>query len=328
MSSPGPPDPLLPVFGPVPSRRLGRSLGVNAIPPKWCSYACVYCQLGRTPHLTVARRAFTAPAEVADAVSRRLEECAERGVAVDWVTVVPDGEPTLDLGLGELLARLADLGPPLAVITNGSLLDRADVRAELSGADWVSVKLDAVDEPTWRAIDRPHGRLRMEAVLEGVREFAAGFGGTLVTETMLVKGVNDHDAAVEAVARELGRLRPAVAYLAVPTRPPAEGWVRPPRIETVLGAFATVAAHHPRPELLVGEPGDGFDAAGEPERELLAVAAVHPLDERAVVELAGGREDALAVAERLVRDGLLVTAELSGRRFYLRAARTAAGRDR
>jgi len=305
-------------FGPVPSRRLGSSLGVNPIPPKHCSYACVYCQLGRTPRMTITRQPFHDPAAVADAVGRALDGCRQRGVPVDYVTIVPDGEPTLDANLGRLIGRLRPLGPPVAVITNGSLLHLEDVRTELTAADWVSVKVDAVLEPAWRLVDRPHGKLRLDGILEGLRRFASDFGGTLVTETMLVDGLNDGPREQEALAAFLGELQPSGAFLAAPIRPPAEPWVRPAAPEAFVRAFEILSAAVTRVEYLVGDPPPPSQGSGDLERDLLAITAVHPLDEDAVVAL-GGSPDALRVAHRLASEGALASATHRGRTFFLHA---------
>ena len=306
-------------FGPVSSRRLGQSLGVNNIPPKHCTYACVYCQIGRTPKMTVERRAFFPPEVIADAVRRRLDECEHTGVRVDYLTVVPDGEPTLDVNLGRLITKLRELGRAVAVITNGSLLDREEVRSELVLADWVSVKVDAVDTRTWHLVDRPHGGLRLDATLEGLRVFARSFKGALVTETMLVAGINDHEDGLLAVAGVLSDVAPAIAYLAVPTRPPAETCVRPPAPLDLVRAYEAFARRVPRVELLTGEPLEAFAPSSDVERDLLAITAVHPLDEAAVVELGGGSRQALKVAEELARQGRLDEVVHRGRRFFVRS---------
>lgn len=309
-------DPLDLVFGPVPSRRLGQSLGVNNIPPKHCSYACVYCQLGRTLKMTIERQGFYDPATVVDAVRSTLDACRKRAVQVDYVSVVPDGEPTLDLNLGRLVEGLRALGPPVAVITNSSLLDRPEVRAELALADLVSVKVDAVEEVAWRVVDRPHGRLRLGPILDGLRRFAREYTGTLVTETMLLQGVNDGEGQLQTLAAFLEEVAPSVAYLAVPIRPPAEPWVRPSPPERVLSAFELLSARVARVELLVDDPPAPVASSGELERDLLAITAVHPLDEDAVVELGGGRQ-ALEVAARLVADGRLTAVPYRGRTFFV-----------
>ena len=217
------------VFGPVPSRRLGQSLGVNNIPaPKECTYDCVYCQVGPTPSHSIQRRAFYAPKELAQAVERNLAVCRKAHALVDYVTFVPDGEPTLDINLGRTIDLLRPLGCKIAVITNGSLIDREDVRDDLLRADWVSLKLDGVCEEVWRAINLPHPGLKLPSILDGMRAFAHAFTGTLTTETLLVRGVNDDAENLEAVASVLAELHPAIAYVAAPTRPPARGWVHAP----------------------------------------------------------------------------------------------------
>ena len=142
-------------FGPVPSRRLGRSLGVNNIPPKICSYACAYCQLGRTLKLQARRQAFYKPEMVWASVQDKVAKARQAGETIDYLTFVPDGEPTLDINLKPILERLKALNLPIAVITNASLIWRQDVREDLLNANWVSLKIDTVEEETWRRGQSP-----------------------------------------------------------------------------------------------------------------------------------------------------------------------------
>ena len=305
-------------FGPIPSRRLGRSLGVNNIPAKVCTYSCVYCQVGRTTAMELERRAFFPPRVIADDVAAKLESARRLGEDADYITFVPDGEPTLDVNLGLELELLRPLGVPLAVITNSSLIGREDVRADLARADWVSLKADAVDEVTWRRVNRPHGKLSLDSTLDGVRAFAKDFRGALATETMLVRGLNDELPHVERVAAFVAELKPATAYLSVPTRPPAEGEVGPPSEETLARAYDAFASAGLRTELLIGYPSDAFAYTGDVEEDILSVTAVHPMREEAVAALlakAGAEWDAV---ERLVDAGLLAAVEFAGRKFYVR----------
>lgn len=305
-------------FGPIPSRRLGRSLGVNNIPAKVCTYSCVYCQVGRTTAMELERRAFFPPQVIRDDVAAKLESARRLGEDADYITFVADGEPTLDVNLGLELEFLRPLGVPLAVISNSSLISREDVRADLAGADWVSLKVDAVDEAPWRRVNRPHGKLRLEAILDGVRAFAVYFGGTLATETMLVKGLNDDLEHVRAVAAFVAELEPATAYLSVPTRPPAEEEVRPPSEETLARAYDAFAAAGLRTELLIGYPSDAFAYTGDVEEDILSVTAVHPMREEAVAELLAKAGAGWGAVERLVADGLLAAVTFGGRKFYVR----------
>ena len=179
------------VFGPVPSRRLGRSLGINNIPPKVCTYPCVYCQVGRTTKTQVDRRAFYRPEEIASEVEDRVRAAKEQGEQIDYLTFVADGEPTLDINLGREIDLLRPLGFRIAVITNASLVWRRDVAKELRKADWVSLKADTVREDVWRKLNRPNPSLEFMDLLTGMIGFAKGYEGELATETMLVKGLND-----------------------------------------------------------------------------------------------------------------------------------------
>ena len=305
-------------FGPVPSRRLGRSLGVNNIPPKACTYSCVYCQLGRTSKMQVARQAFYDPSTVVREVQGKIREAKEAGSRVDFVTFVADGEPTLDFNLGEEIAALKSLGLPVAVITNGALIWRKDVRKDLENADWVSLKVDAVREEIWHSVDRPQGSLRLASILDGMAAFARDYRGTLVTETMLVEGVNDSADHLGELADVLAQLDPAWAYLAIPTRPPAEAWVRAPSEEIVNRAYQTFCEKLKRVECLTGYEGNAFDFAGDVERDLLSITAVHPMRRDAVDAFLARAGEDWSVVRELIDQDRLVEVSYEGQDFYIR----------
>ncbi len=305
-------------FGPVPSRRLGRSLGLNNIPPKVCSYACVYCQLGRTIRMQVGRASFSNPWEIRQAAQAGLASANEAGEIVDYLSLVPDGEPTLDLNLGRAIDLLRPLGVPVAVISNGSLVWQKDVCEDLMKADWVSLKVDAADEAAWRQVDRPHGALRLSTILDGMLAFAEDYRGTLVTETMLVAGLNDGEGHLRALANFLAQLKPVVAYLSIPTRPPAERWVRAPSEETILSAHRRLSEQVGRVECLTGYEGNAFATSGDAVGDLLSITAVHPMREDAVRELLARAGAGWCVVEELLAAGQLVRLDYEGQRFYLR----------
>jgi wyosine [tRNA(Phe)-imidazoG37] synthetase (radical SAM superfamily) len=305
-------------FGPVPSRRLGRSLGVNNIPPKVCTYACVYCQLGRTIKLQVDRRAFYEPGEIFEAVQGKVKRAREIGETIDYFTFVPDGEPTLDVNLGREIELLKPLGIKIAVITNASLIWREDVREALMKADWVSLKVDSTREEVWRRINRPYGTLQLASILDGMLEFAKAYRGELATETMLVEGVNDGDDHVREVADFLARLKPAMAYLSIPTRPPAEEWVRPPSEEAINWAYQTLSKRVDQVEYLIGYEGNAFAFTGSVEEDLLSITAVHPMREEAVSEFLALAGAEWPVVRRLIAQGQLIKMEYDGLKFYMR----------
>lgn len=305
-------------FGPVPSRRLGRSLGINHIPPKICTYACVYCQLGRTLNMQVERQTFYAPHDVQRAVVEQVEKARASGEAIDYLTFVPDGEPTLDANLEEEIALLRPLGIKIAVISNASLISRADVRAALAGADWVSLKADAASEEMWRRVNRPHRSLRLPEIHEGMLEFAASYRGKLVTETMLVGNLNDGEAEMRKVADFLARLKPASAYLAIPHRPPAEPWARPPDEAAINRAYQVLHARIPHVEYLIGYEGNAFAFTGNVQEDLLNITAVHPMRDDAVAEFLDKAQTDWATVRQLVAEDRLVETDYDGHRFYLR----------
>jgi wyosine [tRNA(Phe)-imidazoG37] synthetase (radical SAM superfamily) len=305
-------------FGPVPSRRLGRSLGVNNIPPKICSYSCIYCQVGRTKEMPVERRAFYAPDEIARDVRTKVQEARTAGETIDYVAFVPDGEPTLDANLGREIETLRPLGIPIAVISNASLIWQEDVRADLMKADWVSLKVDAVDEQVWHRVDRPHRSLRMDRIREGMLAFVEVFRGELVTETMLVEGINDQPEYVEQVADLLAKLHPATAYLSVPIRPPAEKRVRAPGEDTLQRAYQILSHRVERVEYLIGYEGDAFASTGDPQQDLLSITAVHPMRRDAVeafIQRAGVEWSAV---QDLIDSQQLAEVTYEGNRFYVR----------
>ena len=306
------------IFGPVPSRRLGRSLGINNIPPKSCSYSCTYCQVGPTPQTEITPRTFYEPARIVEEVRGRLALLRGSDEGVDYLTFVPDGEPTLDARLGEVIEALRPLGIPIAVISNGSLLFRADVRERLGRADWVSVKIDAIDEGVWHRINRPNPGLTHQQVLEGISAFAADFRGCLCTETMLVSGVNDTETEAERVGRFVAKLTPDNAYLSVPIRPPAMRGVGPPDEHALNRYFQTFHEYFPSLELLSGYEGDRFASTGDLAVDLLAIAAVHPLRESAVQALVDQCGGDWQVVERLVAARDLVRTEYGAQKFYIR----------
>jgi len=303
-------------FGPVPSRRFGRSLGVNNVPPKTCSYACVYCQAGRTDRYRCSRGRFCDPNRVVEAVGRKLEIARKAGKRIDCVTFVSEGEPTLDLKLGAEIELLTSFGHAVAVITNGSLLWRADVRRDIGKADQVSLKVDAVREDLWRALDRPHKDLRLPVILQGQQEFARSYQGRLLTETMLVRGINDSPSVICQVARFVASLRPARAYLSVPTRPPAESHARAPRPAVIRACRDAFSREFPHVGLLSVEPGGDFGCGEDPVGDVLGITAVHPMREESLRAMVAKSEGDWGMVEALVAQGRVVVTERAGERFY------------
>ena len=306
------------IFGPVPSRRLGRSLGINNIPPKNCSYSCVYCQVGRTMVRQITAQTFYRPDEIVDAVTAKVKATLGAGEKIDYLTFVPDGEPTLDVHLGEAIDRLRPLGIKIAVISNASLIWRQEVQHVLNKADWVSLKIDSVNEATWKQINRPHESLQLKAILRGIESFAQQYQGELVTETMLVEGVNDSRESIVSLAEYLFQLKPHKAYLAIPTRPPAETDVKAPDESVIIRAYQLMKKRLVDVEYLIDYEGDTFTSTGGAEQDLLSITAVHPMREQAVMAMLAKAGADWDLVQRLQAENKLKQVDYDGQCFYVR----------
>ncbi len=305
-------------FGPVPSRRLGRSLGVNNIPPKICSYSCIYCQLGRTKDLSAEREHFFGPEKIFEAVSSKVRSAEKMGQKIDHITFVPDGEPTLDIDLGRSIELISDLGVRTAVITNSSLMSRQDVRDDLSLADLVSLKVDTVDDLTWRRINRPHRDLKLDDILDGIRSFSKEFDGTIETETMMLGGINDSMELIQQTAEFIGMISPSTANISIPTRPPAEDRALKPSEDSLNMAYQIYKKQMSEVRLLIGYEGGGFASLGDVEKDLLSITSVHPMREDAVLELLEKNGEDWPLLERLMEHGAIRRTEYEGQTFFIR----------
>jgi len=271
--------------------------------------------------MQVERRKFYDPVGILKEVRVKVERSKEAGETIDYLTFVPDGEPTLDAHLGLEMELLKPLEIPIAVMTNTSLIERGDVREELMKADWVSLKLDAVREEVWHRINRAHRGLHLSSIQDAMLEFAKAYNGELATETMLVKGINDNDELVGEVADFLARLRPAHACLSIPTRPPAGKWVRPASEESINRAYQVLSSRVDHVEYLIGYEGNAFAFTGNVEEDLLSITPVHPMREEAVREFLAREKADWPVVQRLIAQGRLIETEYEGGKFYMRKLR-------
>ena len=281
------------VFGPVPSRRLGRSLGIDLVPFKTCTYDCVYCQLGGTTRQTVQRRAWVAVDVVLEEVREALES------APDWITLAGSGEPTLHTGIGAVIRGIKRLtSVPVAVLTNGSLLWRRDVRDDLREADLVMPSLDAPDAALFALVNRPHRKIGFERMVAGLGQFRREFPGLYWLEVFLLSGVTSGDADVERLAVLADDIGPDLVQLNTVARPPAEQFahaVSRRELDRLASLFAV-------PVEIIAETGparvadEPRGARAEEIRELVGASALYgradrrrPGDRRARRAAPGGR---------------------------------------
>jgi len=307
------------VFGPVPSRRLGRSLGINNIPSKVCSYSCIYCQVGKTDTMQVKRRHFYEPEDIITQVTKQIENVQAKGESIDYLTFVPDGEPTLDINLGREIDLLKPLGFQIGVITNSSLIDRDDVKSDLNKADWVSVKVDAYTKKLWRNINRPHQAIALDAIRDGLLYFSKNFQGDLVTETMLLRdrsgGLDDLHKMVDFISS----LNPKKAYIAIPTRPTAETRALPPDPDYLNLTFQIFNKNIDQVEYLIGYEGNAFAFSGDAEKDILSITSVHPMRESAVRRLLSkANKNWEDIVEKLLFENRLIETRYNNHRFFMR----------
>ncbi|HVK40561.1 MAG TPA: radical SAM protein [Candidatus Kapabacteria bacterium] len=304
------------IYGPVASRRLGRTLGVDPVPSKTCTYDCIYCQVGRTTEKTLERAHYVPIDEILEELGRALAE----GVEADYVVIAGSGEPTLHAGLGAIIRGAHALTKlPVVVITNGSLLWRADVREDLMAADIVMPSLDAGDSQTYHYVNRPHGDLDFETIVDGIATFTREFDGEVWLEVFLLAGVTSIEAEMRKIAKLVATIAPTRTQINTATRPTAEDFayaVSRERIEELASLIPGVV------EIVGGDPVDdsrtGADEVTDDAiigligrhpctvREMATALRVHP---RAV-----GRQ-----LESLDREGRIKPVVRNGRIYYCAA---------
>lgn len=307
------------VFGPVPSRSLGQSLGIDPIPLKTCNWNCVYCQLGRSVPLTNIIGEYIPRQVILDELKSALT--SHPPGTIDWITFVGSGEPTLHSELGRLIHEIKSLSPiPVAVITNGATLYLPQVRAALLEADAVLPSLDAGNPTLYKKINRPHPEVTFERYIDGLMRFREEYQGQLWVEVMLIRGLNDGIDPLNEIAAVLRKVKADQVHLNFPTRPPAEEWVLPPDEEGVARAVSILGEI----AIVVHDVNGVFDLSGHKslEEAILAILTRHPMEEgqmqKALKE--SGVEGVDNTLSTLMITGKVQIVERYGRRFYSAAS--------
>lgn len=212
------------IYGPVPSRRLGFSLGIDIIPFKTCTFDCIYCQLGSTTRKTIKRGKYFSSEEILQAVKKKLAS----GQRIDYITFSGSGEPSLNSDIGNLIREIKEITSiPVAVLTNSSLLYRESVRKDLLAADLVVPSLDSATQKAFATTNRPHSSLKLEEIIEGLAKFREEFKGPIWLEIMLVKGVNDSPPQLRKLKDAIVKIKPEKIHLNTVVRPPTEKFAQP-----------------------------------------------------------------------------------------------------
>ena len=303
------------VYGPVFSRRLGRSLGVDLVPLKTCTYDCIYCQLGRTTNRTIERKHYVSVESILEEVQRKLTVAPPP----TYITLAGSGEPTLNDHLGDVIYGIKRLTrSPVAVLTNGSLLWAQEVREALREADLVLPSLDAGDAKLFQYVNRPHSEITFEKMVHGLAEFSAHFSGSIWLEVFVLGGVTGIAKEVEKISAIAGRIHPTRIQLNTVARPPAEAFTLPvskEHLEKFAGSFK------PRAEV-IAEFGyaEAQDAPGGTAEDVLALLSRRPCTLEDVARGLGIHvTEAAKDLETLKRSGRVKEVLLDAKWFYTAA---------
>lgn len=211
------------IYGPVKSRRLGLSLGISLTPYKICSFNCVYCQLGKSIGTTSERREYIPIQEIINELKLWLQNNSQEAKALNYITLSGSGEPTLNIKIGEFIAEIKKItSVPVAVITNASLVNVAEVRYALLEADLIVPSLDAATPEIFEKVDRPVKDIKVEDIINGLKELKKEFKGKIWLEVMIVKGINDDLAHIRKLRDIIDKINPDKIQLNSPVRSTAE----------------------------------------------------------------------------------------------------------
>ena len=301
------------VYGPVPSRRLGRSLGVDLVPKKICTYDCIYCQIGRTTRQTIERTEYIPANSILQDVKKALREW---GDALDYIACSGSGEPTLNLAIGKVIQGIKELTPtPVVVITNSSLLHHAEVREAILLADVVMPSLDAVTPSVFQTINRPHPSLEITHVIQGLADFRREYEGQIWLEILLCRGVNDGKEEIEALRHAIRTIKPNKVQLNTVVRPAVEDYASillPDRMEQVKASLGEDV------EIIADFQGDGKARAGEQmEEKVIHIIQRRPVTPDDLARILGLHHlEITKILDKLTKEGRITYRVFNQQLYY------------
>jgi wyosine [tRNA(Phe)-imidazoG37] synthetase (radical SAM superfamily) len=301
------------VYGPVPSRRLGKSLGIDLVPKKICSYDCIYCQIGRTTRQTIERREYIPATSV-------LRDCREAlqawGDTVDYIACSGSGEPTLNLAIGEVIRGIKELTSiPVAVITNSSLLHQGEVREAILSADVVMPSLDAATAPVFQTINRPHPSLDITQVMQGLADFRREYKGQIWLEILLCRGVNDGREEIEQLQQAIRTIKPDKVQLNTVVRPAMEDYAAPLLLEAMEHVKASLGGDT---EIIAEFKGEGQTIVGAAvEQQIIHLIRRRPVTTDDLARIIGLHHlEITKILDKLTKEGKLSYRVFNHRIYY------------
>jgi wyosine [tRNA(Phe)-imidazoG37] synthetase (radical SAM superfamily) len=303
------------VFGPVRSRRLGVVIGINNVKPNVCSYDCIYCPSGKTSCCTVCPNNCLSPYELYISVKNKLDEISRSGKKIDYILFAGSGDPALDSNLSQEISILREFGYKIAVFTNSALLWNENTQENLMCADYVSLKIDTVNEDTWLKINRPHQRLDFNHILKGIEQFSKRFRGYLTTETTLIKNFNDKPEEIEQLGNFLNSFQHQTSYFMTPMYPPDENYAVSLDRETLKKLSPIIKEKVFDSIMLCCPEKEEFFATDDFENELLGLLALHPVNEDAVTTFANANNK-IDLLNNLIQKKVIRLLEFNHRKYY------------
>lgn len=299
-------------FGPVPSRRLGLSLGVDIIPNKLCTLDCVYCEVGVTDKRGLARKEYLP----ADEILAEVKEVITEYPRIDHITISGSGEPTLNSKIGYIIRGIKQMTKiPVAVLTNGTLLNFSDVRQDLMDADIVSPSLDAVTPEVFEKVDRPNPTLKIDQIIDGIKAFRKEYGGIMWMEILFVSGINDHDEEVYKMKQVIDEIKPERVHLNTVVRPPAYSFAKPTsqdrlrEIQKILGERSEIIGVFKEQHKTAEHNTDGQAILALLKRRAMTV-------DQMTTSMAMKKEEVVASLNQLLRGGFIKSYFFNGDEFY------------
>ena len=301
------------VYGPVPSRRLGRSLGIDLVPKKICTYDCIYCQIGRTTRQTIERKEYIPASSILRDCRKALHE---GGGTVDYIACSGSGEPTLNLGIGEVIQGLKELTSiPVAVITNSSLLHHGEVRKAIIQADVVMPSLDAVTPSVFETINRPHPSLDVAQIIQGLADFRSEYAGQIWLEILLCRAVNDSREEIEQLQQAIRRIQPDKVQLNTVVRPAMEDYAAPLLLEAMEHVKASLGGDT---EIIAEFKGEGQTIVGAAvEQQIIHLIRRRPVTTDDLARIIGLHHlEITKILDKLTKEGKLSYRVFNHRIYY------------
>jgi wyosine [tRNA(Phe)-imidazoG37] synthetase (radical SAM superfamily) len=299
------------LFGPVPSRRLGRSLGIDLIPPKTCTFDCLFCQVGATSFKSITRKEYVPLADVI----KEIDNWIVNDNNADCMTLAGSGEPTLHTGFGDVLEHVKkSTSLRTVLLTNSSMMHLPEVRDAAAGAHIVKVSLSAWDQESFQNINRPHPDLRFDAIVDGLISFRPIFKGKLWLEVFTMQGINDTEEAMIRIAAIAKRIKPDCIHLNTVVRPPADDTAKPVSVD-VLQGFSELFS--PEAEIIADFRRNTGKVSVPDESAVLAMIKRRPCTISDIAGSMGMKESAVrGILQDLHNKGIVSKIREEGRMYY------------